>query len=156
MKWKPIKSVDWIIVHCAATPASMDIGVEEIRRWHTLKGWFDIGYHYVIRRNGIIEKGRPETRPGAHVRGINHVSLGICMVGGAQKDNTNAPEDNFTRKQWASLRDLVEELETRFPNAPIIGHRDTPSSTKACPSFDVMEWYEETFDKNQDHKGPQS
>lgn len=153
MRWKPLKSVDWIIVHCAATPATMDVGVEEIRAWHLERGWADVGYHYVIRRNGIIEKGRPETRPGAHVRGINHVSLGICLVGGAAKD-TKTAENNFTRKQMNSLRDLIEELESRHPNAPVIGHRDVPNVHKACPSFEVMEWYEETFGNDQSQKRP--
>ena len=153
MKWKPLQSVNWIIVHCAATNADMDIGVEEIRKWHMNQGWADVGYHYVIRRNGVIEKGRPETRPGAHVRGINHVSLGICLVGGAEKDNKTA-YDNFTRKQKNSLRDLVEELELRYPDAPVIGHRDVPDVNKACPSFEVMDWYEETFGRDQSNKRP--
>lgn len=153
MNWKPMLSVDWIVVHCAATPKDRDIGVVEIRDWHLKQGWADIGYHYVIRRNGVIEKGRPENRPGAHVRGINHQSLGICLVGGSGS-NPNIAENNFTRHQFNSLRDLVAELESRYPNAPVIGHRDVPGVAKACPSFDVMEWYEETFKRKQSGKRP--
>ena len=154
MKWKPIKTVDWIIVHCAATMPSMDIGFVEINKWHMAKGWFGIGYHYVIRRNGVIEKGRPETRPGAHVRGLNEVSLGICLVGGSKEGDAHVAEENFTRQQMQSLESLIEELEHRYPNAPVIGHRDVPNVSKICPSFDVMGWYEDTFDRNQYHKKP--
>lgn len=149
IKWKPIKSHDFLIIHCAATPPSMDVGVHEIRQWHMAKGWFDIGYHYVIRRNGTIEKGRPENRPGAHVRGANEVSLGICLVGGVSEDNHKIAEDNFTDHQMRSLRDLIVELKSRYPDAGVIGHRDVPGVTKACPSFDVLAWYEETFGDDQ-------
>lgn len=152
MKWKPIKAVEWIVIHCAATPPSRDIGLVEIREWHLKRGWFDIGYHYVIRRNGVIEKGRPETRPGAHARGINHISLGICLVGGASEIDIKDAENNFTLKQMASLKELIEELETRYPDAPVIGHRDIPNVNKACPSFEVMDWYEEVLERTQDHK----
>lgn len=143
INWKPIKSVDFLIIHCSDTTETMDIGVTEIREWHVARGWIDVGYHYVIRRNGVIEKGRPERRPGAHVRGANEISLGICMVGG--KDG----ENNFTTCQWASLRDLIVELKYCYPLAGVIGHRDVPGVTKLCPAFDVMAWYEKTFGDDQ-------
>lgn len=140
--WKPMKSHDFIIIHCADTPASMDIGAAEIDRWHRDRGWAQIGYHYVIRRNGIIEKGRPENRPGAHVRGANEVSLGICLVGGREGED-------YTANQWRSLAELVVELKSRYPTAAVIGHRDVPGVAKTCPSFDVLDWYEETFGDDQ-------
>lgn len=140
MNWKPIRRVEYIIIHCAATPSDMDIGAEEIRRWHLKRGWFDIGYHYVVRRDGTVEKGRPDTRPGAHARGYNHLSLGICMVGGVADDG-KTPENNFTEDQFANLRMLVRGLAMRYPDAQIIGHRDLPNVRKACPSFDVTEWW---------------
>lgn len=151
MSWKPIERVDWIVIHCAATKPTMDIGVTEIRQWHLKQGWDDVGYHFVVRRNGVVEKGRPLNRPGAHVRGINHCSIGICMVGGLAADGKTA-ESNFTRAQWNSLRSLVVEMETHFPNAPVIGHRDVPGVAKACPSFDVADWYKETFGNEQESK----
>lgn len=147
INWKPIKSVDFLIIHCAATPPDMEIGAAEIKRWHLDRGWFDIGYHYVIRRDGIIEKGRPERRPGAHVRGANECSLGVCLVGGVDSDRE--PEDNFTVAQFDSLRDLIIELKYRYPEAGVIGHRDVPGVTKACPSFDVLEWFEGEFADDQ-------
>lgn len=117
----------------------MDIGAEEIRRWHLRRGWFDIGYHYVIRRNGKIEKGREDDVPGAHARGFNHLSLGICLVGGVAEDK-KTPENNFTPEQFDSLASLLTGLKFDYPDAEIVGHRDLPNVTKACPSFDVKEW----------------
>lgn len=140
MTWKPIKSVNFLVVHCAATKATMDIGATEIRSWHRQRGWMDIGYHYVIRRNGAIEKGRPDDRPGAHARGFNHLSLGICLVGGVAKDG-KTPENNFTSDQFHALRRLLIGLNATFPEARILGHRDLPNVYKGCPSFDVEEWW---------------
>ena len=82
-----MRQIDHIIVHCSYTPPSMDIGAETIREWHTLpkpkgRGWSDIGYHWVIRRNGTVEAGRSEERAGAHAKGYNQDSIGICLIGG--------------------------------------------------------------------------
>ena len=77
-----MREIDAIVIHCSYTPPSMDIGVREIYDWHVNdNGWKDIGYHYVIRRNGNIEIGRPEHTPGAHVAGHNHNTIGLCLVG---------------------------------------------------------------------------
>lgn len=142
MSYKPIRSVDYLVVHCAATKSTMDIGATEIRRWHKERGWFDIGYHYVIRRDGDVEKGRPDDQPGAHARGFNHNSLGICLVGGVGKDGKTA-ENNFTPEQFAALAVLLNQLLGFHPHALILGHRDLPNVAKACPSFDVREWWTE-------------
>jgi len=140
MAWKPLKSVDYLAVHCAATPPKMDIGAKDIKGWHLRKGWIDIGYHYVIRRNGAIENGRPTDRPGAHVRGYNHVSIGICLIGGVAADG-KTPEDNFTSDQYNALLRLLQDLKTQYPDAKVQGHRDFPNVKKACPSFDVRSWW---------------
>lgn len=136
---KTITAVDWLVVHCAATPPDMDIGVKEIRHWHMQKGWSDVGYHYIIRRDGTIEKGRTDTTPGAHAAGYNLYSLGICLVGGLKKGTTKA-EANFTPHQYLSLATLLDDLKVTYPTAEILGHRDLPGVKKACPSFDVREW----------------
>lgn len=129
---------DLIVIHCAATKPTMDIGLREIRQWHVQRGWLDVGYHYIIRRDGRIEEGRPRDAVGAHVEGHNSTSLGICLVGGI--DATGKPEDNFTHEQWASLEGLVWEASTVwYQDARIVGHRDLDSG-KACPSFDVKQW----------------
>ena len=131
-----MRTLNRIIIHCAATPPDMDIGVAEIRKWHTDKGWSDIGYHWVITRGGQIEAGRPVEIPGAHAKGHNQDSIGICMVGGVDADNK--PDSNFTRKQWAALDDLVARLHGEYGYLEVFGHRDY--STKACPSFDARAW----------------
>ena len=140
MNWKKLKSVDYIVVHCAATPETMDIGVEEIRQWHRQKGWLDVGYHYVIRRDGTIENGRPRGAPGAHARGFNHISLGICLIGGVESDK-KTPECNFTHAQWESLEELIRDLKKLHPDAEVIGHCDLPKVNKACPCFNTREWW---------------
>ncbi len=134
------EEIKYLVVHCSATPADMDIGAKEIKQWHREKGWLDIGYHYVITRDGDVETGRPEDIPGAHARGYNQVSLGICMVGGTKKDK-RTQENNFTEAQFATLRRLLEGLESDYPNAEVIGHRDLPGVIKGCPSFDAGGWY---------------
>ena len=136
-----IKEVQYIIVHCSATPPDMDIGVEDIRQWHREKGWSDVGYHYIIRRNGNVEKGRSDNQSGAHVRGYNSVSLGICMVGGV--DDFNTPDANYTASQWKALDKLVNDLKLTYPSAKVCGHRDMPGVDKACPCFDAISWYGE-------------
>lgn len=138
--WKQIREVQYLVVHCSATPEDMDIGAQEIKMWHLQRGWLDIGYHYVIRRNGNIEPGRLESVPGAHARGYNHISLGICLVGGVESDG-KTPEANFTHAQWDALEVMLKQLASDYPDAEILGHRDLPNVNKACPSFDVREWW---------------
>jgi N-acetyl-anhydromuramyl-L-alanine amidase AmpD len=131
---------DYIAVHCSATPPSYNIGAEEIRLWHVRdNGWSDIGYHFVIRRDGRVQRGRALEAQGAHVQGYNGNSIGICMVGGINQ--AGEPEDNFTDEQWAMLYALTVALVLRYPTAKVMGHRDFPGVTKACPSFDVIPWW---------------
>jgi N-acetylmuramoyl-L-alanine amidase len=129
----------------------MDIGVNDIRKWHTAKGWIDVGYHYVIRRSGVVELGRRLHVIGSHVKGYNATSVGICLVGGLDKGSQ--PADNFTAGQKRSLRKLLVELSARFPGAKVVGHRDlSPDRNgdgkidrtewlKDCPCFDVRAWW---------------
>lgn len=130
------RKINQIIIHCSATPEKMDIDAETIRKWHTAKGWSDIGYHYVIKRNGDVQDGRPVERIGAHCRGYNSYSIGVCLVGGV--DEYNDPQDNFTEKQMQSLVRLLKALRKVYPEASIHGHNEF--SNKACPSFDVQKW----------------
>lgn len=133
------KSTQYLIVHCSATPPDMDIGADEIRKWHTEKnGWRDIGYNLVIRRSGRMEPGRGLDEVGAHTAGMNHNSFGICLIGGVDKDNK--PEDNFTQAQWDSLELALIFLTQVYPEAKVRGHRDF--ANKACPSFPAKEWAE--------------
>jgi N-acetylmuramoyl-L-alanine amidase len=130
MNWKKLKSVDYIVVHGSETKDDKDIGVEEIRRAHRQKGWLDVGFHFIIRRDGMVERGRPHDVPGAHVRGYNHVSLGICLVG-----------QTYTDVQMKELEVLVRDLRKLHPNAIILGKRDLGKVNTHNPGFDVSHWW---------------
>lgn len=126
-----------IIIHCSSTYARMDWGAEEIRECHVKEnGWDDIGYHWVIRRNGAIEPGRSEYYAGAHCTGHNSKAVGVCFVGGL--GDNGKPEDNFTKAQFDSGARLVKALMERFPNAKVYGHSDF--ADKACPVFNVKDF----------------
>jgi N-acetylmuramoyl-L-alanine amidase len=132
------RQVNKIIVHCTATPEGRDVTVDEIRRWHVEeKNWSDIGYHWIVTLNGTLERGRPEHIQGAHAKGFNKNSIGLCYVGGVDKDMN--PKDTRTEGQKETLKCILEDLKDRYPNAEIIGHRDV--SSKACPSFDAKAEY---------------
>lgn len=134
-----MREIKTIYVHSSATPRSMDIGVKEITKWHKDRGFRTIGYHYVIRRNGVLEYGRLDKETGAHVYGDNKHSIGICMIGGIDKDGK--PENNFTKVQFDTLIKLLNELQVKYKNAIIQGHRDYAKAKTACPSFDVKSWW---------------
>ena len=131
-----MRKIDKIIIHCSATRSDQDIDAAEIRRWHKAppRNWKDIGYHYVIKRDGEIEDGRPIGQVGAHCYGHNETSIGICVVGGV--DDKNKPQDNFTDQQWRSLRNLIKICRADYKKATIHGHNEY--ANKACPSFDVQ------------------
>lgn len=139
VKFKDRVKTDYIVVHCSATPPDRDIGVKDIERWHRGQGYIAVGYHFVIKRDGVIEEGRPESVVGAHAKGVNESSIGICLVGGVDKGMK--PEDNFTNDQMNSLATLIDMLQTRYKDAEVIGHRDVPNTNKACPSFDAKGWW---------------
>lgn len=130
------RPIDKIIIHCSATPPDMDIGAAEIDRWHKERGFKEIGYHWVIRRDGTIEDGRDPEKVGAHVQGHNTGSFGICLVGGI--DKAGKPAKNFTEAQWRTLERFIRALRADYPKATIHGHNEF--AQKACPSFDVQDW----------------
>jgi N-acetyl-anhydromuramyl-L-alanine amidase AmpD len=141
---RTVEDIRRIIVHCSATKPSMSIGVPEIREWHTAKGWSDIGYHFVIKRGGLVQGGRPVEQVGAHALHHNHDTIGICLVGGV--DEEGKPDANFTFMQYRSLDRLVRDLTASYPNIRmtgnyIMGHRDLPGVKKACPCFDVRAFF---------------
>lgn len=131
---------EYIVLHCSATRGvQSNIGANDIRRWHIQRGWADIGYHYVIKRDGTLENGRPPDQIGSHVQGFNARSVGICLVGGLD-DKTWKPADNFTAAQWKTLTSLVARLVKIYPDAKVLGHRDFPAVKKACPCFNARVW----------------
>ena len=126
-----------IIIHCSATKPSMDIGADWIRKIHVQQNkWRDVGYHFIIRRNGAQEEGRPIDQAGAHCKGHNSDTIGICLVGGLSE--TGRPQNNFTPEQFQSVQMLIGYLKERYPTiVKLSGHNDY--ANKACPSFNVHE-----------------
>ena len=133
-----MRNIDKIIVHCSATPEGRDVKIETIKNWHVKdNGWSDIGYHWVIDIHGKLHKGRDESISGAHAKGHNIRSIGVCYVGGV--DSSMKAKDTRTDTQKETLRCLLIDLLQRYPKAEIIGHKDV--SNKDCPSFDAKTEY---------------
>lgn len=136
------RSINLIVIHCSASPDGRPVSVETIRQWHRARGFTDIGYHWVVGVTGQVYPGRPEESVGAHAKGHNAKSLGICMVG----------TERFPLHAWASLKAKIEQLLERFPGASVCGHRDLSPDLdgdgqvepnewiKICPGFDVAAW----------------
>ena len=143
-----MRSILSIIIHCSATrPAwmadrSLEDQVAEIRRWHTEeRGWRDIGYHFVVGRDGRSLPGRALEKIGAHTRGRNRDTIGICLIGGHGSAASDAPSEHFTPPQLAELHRLVFELCERFKihrTLRVKGHNDY--AAKGCPGFSVKHW----------------
>jgi len=135
-----MRKIDKIIVHCSGTPELTDFDVEDIRDWHVNgNSWSDVGYHFIIKLDGAIQDGRPIKKIGAHVKGKNRSSIGICYIGGMNRDMTNW-EDTRTEKQKESLLKLINDLKERFPNTIVYGHKDF-TNKKLCPSFNAKQEY---------------
>ena len=148
------KQTDFIVIHCSATKPSMNIDADTIDSWHKKRGFSSIGYHFVLKRDGTREIGRHIDEVGAHAKGFNHRSIGICLVGGVTQDDHTIPEDNFTKEQWAELNILLEELIHTFPDVKVIGHNQI--SHKDCPSFDVQTYLKDKSFKESGCKEPLS
>mgnify|MGYP003650470424 FL=1 len=129
-----MRRIKKVIIHCSATPKGRDVKTDTIRDWHLAKGWSDIGYHYVIELDGSINVGRDISIVGAHTRGENKGSIGICYVGGVNISMTK-PEDTRTDEQKEGLICLINDLKKQFKSITIHGHSEF--SAKACPSFNV-------------------
>jgi|TARA_R110002012_G_scaffold143118_1_gene301234 N-acetylmuramoyl-L-alanine amidase len=135
-----MRKIDKIIVHCSGTPELTDFDVKDIRDWHVNgNSWSDVGYHFIIKLDGTIQDGRPIKKIGAHVKGKNRSSIGICYIGGMNRDMTEW-EDTRTEKQKESLLKLINDLKKRFPNTIVYGHKDF-TNKKLCPSFDAKNEY---------------
>lgn len=134
-----------VVIHCSATRPRWLGGhptaekVAEIRRWHVQdRGWKDIGYHWLIDRNGALARGRPETQVGAHVAGHNSGTIGVCLIGGHGASATDGFHENFTPEQDRALRLLLQDIGRRTRIDRITGHNDY--AQKACPGFMVGPW----------------
>ena len=128
--------ISYLILHCSATREGKDFKVADVDRWHRQRGWRCIGYHYVIELDGTVRKGRREGFTGAHCKGYNSRSLGICYIGGLSADDH--PKDTRTPAQLQAMQDLLRFLLRKYPDALVAGHNQL--APKACPSFDVPRW----------------
>lgn len=130
-----MRKITEIIVHCTATPAGRPVTVAQVDAWHKARGFRCIGYHYLVGLDGSVTAGRPEYEMGAHCLGHNYASIGICYVGGLDRDGK--PADTRTPAQREALRKLVSDLKNRHPEATVHGHREF--AAKACPCFDIRD-----------------
>jgi len=137
------KNVKYIVIHYTATPVESDFSAADIDRMHKKRGWKGIGYHKYIRKSGFIEKGRELREQGAHVRGHNHHSVGVCYEGGVYANSPNVGRDTRTPEQEAAMIRVIRELLDRYPGAQVIGHRDMPGAATQCPGFDAGAWWAE-------------
>ncbi len=126
-------NIQLLVVHCSDTPDDESLRAHDIHAMHLGFGWDGIGYHRVIGRDGICEAGRPEYWRGAHVKGVNDCSLGVCLIG----------RQDFTTEQLDSLAALLKDWQRRYPKARVVGHRDAVKTHKTCPNFDAAAWWRE-------------
>ena len=128
-------NIQMLVVHCSDTDDEQNLNASDIHNMHLSFGWDGIGYHKVICRSGKIQNGRPEYWEGAHVKGKNTISLGVCLIG----------RNKFTTKQYLSLEGILKKWKSLYPEAKIVGHRDTGNTNKTCPNFDVKTWTKDKF-----------
>jgi len=152
MSYKPDGAVTYIVIHYSATPVERDVSSKDIDAMHRARGFRKIGYHWYIRKDGSVEKGRDLSQPGrfevgAHSKGENSQSIGICYEGGVTKDKPNVGFDSRTKAQKKSMIELIEKMQDRYPDAVVIGHRDMPGAATQCPGFDVRPWWDSVVNK---------
>ena len=135
-----MRQINKIIIHCADTPEGKVFDSTDIKKWHLERGFSDIGYHYVILLDGTIETGREIKRSGAHTKGHNLNSIGICYIGGKNKEFTES-KDTRTCEQKDSFDYLLNTLIRIYPDCEILGHYQATETSKKCPSFDAKEEY---------------
>lgn len=139
LKLKSSRAINEIIVHCSATAEGKDVTVDAIRKYHIVhRGWKDIGYHFVIYRDGSIHAGRDVDVVGAHCANHNAHSIGVCYIGGLASDG-KTPKDTRTPEQRKALKKLLTALRRLYAKAKIHSHRDF--ANKACPCFNATQEY---------------
>ena len=147
--YRELSQINSVVIHCSDTPNGRANTIEDIDDWHAQRGFRrdlsiapkhqphlrHVGYHYVIEVDGAVRAGRPIHESGAHVAGMNHETIGICLIGRSQ----------YTQAQWDALRDLVKSIQSIAVQSmgltieAIAGHRDL-DDRKSCPGFEVMNW----------------
>ena len=133
-----MRVINLIVVHCSATKADRDFTEQDLEVCHRRRGMNGPGYHFYIRKNGDIKTTRPIEKIGAHARGYNAQSIGICYEGGVSE--RGRPADTRTEAQKRALLTLVRELKGRYPRAIVVSHH-TFDPRKACPCFHAEREY---------------
>ena len=137
--------IKYLVLHCSASRCNQDYSVELLRRDHKARGFYGIGYHFYIRKDGKKTQHRMLLEVGAHCIPYNRCSIGICYEGGLDEDGK--PANTLTKEQEERITDLLINLHKLFPKAKIVGHRDLPgASPKECPCFDahtIFGWIED-------------
>ena len=144
--------IRFLVVHTSASrpEQARNLDIHAVNEMHKLRNFTMVGYHHLITTDGRVQNGRPYNKMGAHVKGHNHESLGICLAGGL--DENGKPADTYSGSQKAALVMVLRSLKVLCPQAEILGHRDLSPDTdgngqvdewewvKACPCFDVRAW----------------
>ena len=130
---------DYIVVHCSKTSETEDIGVNELRAKAIEEGWSDVGFHFVIKRDGTVEEGRAIDTIGGHLFGWDSICLGICVIGGIGPNTESGSTTNYTQAQTKSLIELLIKLRKEY-KAAICAPFDFPGVTDSSPYFDIKEW----------------
>jgi N-acetyl-anhydromuramyl-L-alanine amidase AmpD len=125
---EPMRKIDKIIVHCSDSDYTHHNDISVIKKWHVEEnGWSDVGYHFFIKKEGIVQIGRDISVAGAHVKGYNATSIGICLAG----------KTKFTLEQFAALKNLIIGLREHLKeDIPVYPH-NAFNKAKTCPNFDV-------------------
>ncbi|NOD65750.1 N-acetylmuramoyl-L-alanine amidase [Ruegeria sp. HKCCD6109] len=147
MTYAPDHQVTHIVIHYSATPVEKDFTVADIDRMHRNRGFREVGYHFFVRKDGTIEMGRDLSKPGrfevgAHSKGENRQSIGICYEGGVTEAKPNVGFDSRTPAQTAAMIGLIDKMQERFPGAIVEGHRDMPGAATQCPGFNARAWWD--------------
>ena len=133
-----MRHIDLIVIHCSATRRNQNFPVTALIRCHAERFGFT-GYHYYITRDGTTYQTRHENLIGAHAKGYNQHSLGVCYEGGY--DERGEATDTRTKAQKTALLKLLRRLKKAHPDAHILGHRDLPNVHKNCPCVDAQSEY---------------
>ncbi len=152
MSYLPDNRVTHLVIHYSATPIERDFTSADIDRMHRERGFREIGYHFFIRKDGVIERGRDLSQPGrfevgAHSKGENSSSIGICYEGGVRAAAPNVGFDSRTPAQKAAMVEVIDSMMSRFGPVVVEGHRDMPGAATQCPGFDARAWWDGVVSK---------
>ena len=137
LKMSRRKETNYIVIHSTHTKPNANISIRTVDEWHRKRGMLKVGYHFFIRREGLIEVGRGVNDIGAHTKEHDLDSVSVCLAGGLNTRGIVAPD--YAKEQLETLFVLVKTLKHMYPDAKVVCHRDL--STTECPSFNVKEWW---------------